>query len=219
MNASKVIEQAKELLKVAKENPEQFKELTKTSEIGLSLSEKAPAANGGQQMRKDDMPHAPNSPEDKAHDVAEGDDSIQHAMKILDTPEKRKAMLEHLRTLESQDQQRSEENREAGEAPQEQSAAPMDKSEVLKIAQGLLAKAKEDPKQFEELTKASAAPAPAAAAMPKPQATKPAAPAMQKPPAMQAKPAMAKCGPMRMSKDEIKADLKSEWKPKYKKEA
>jgi hypothetical protein len=60
------------------------------------------------------MPHSPNSPEDKAHDIVEEDESIKHALSILDTPEKQKKMFEHLRTLQDEAELRSPENEEAG---------------------------------------------------------------------------------------------------------
>lgn len=66
-------------------------------------------------LSKDDMPHAPNTPEDKAHDVIEEDESIKQALAILDTPEKRAKMLEHLRSLSDESQQRSPENQDAGQ--------------------------------------------------------------------------------------------------------
>lgn len=66
---------------------------------------------------KDDMPHEPNSPEDKAHDIVEEGDSIQQALAILDTPEKQKQMFEHLRTLVEQSEHRSDENQEIGQEP------------------------------------------------------------------------------------------------------
>jgi len=159
-------------------------------------------------LKKDDMAHAPNSPQDKAHDVAEHADTMNHAMKILDTPEKQKAMLDHLRTLHEPAQLRSPENAEAGQAPQEHKENPMDKAEIIKAAKELIELAKSEPAKFEEMTKAMAAPAPA------PAMAKPAAPKMQAPrPAMQAKPA----GAARMTKEEIKADCAAPWEPKYRK--
>lgn len=182
MNKKNLLETAKELLKAAQDKPEQF-----------------------QAIKKDDMPHAPNSPEDKAHDVSEDNDSIQHALKILDTPEKQKAMFEHLRTLIGADQQRSEANQQAGETADEQPV--MEKSEIIKLAKSLI-KAAQDPKQFEEMKKSlTAAPAPKMAA-PKMAAPKQAVPAMPKAPKV-GKP---------MTKDEIKADMASDWKPKFRKE-
>lgn len=195
----------------------------KTDAAGLELSEKAPAANGGQEMKKDaitdqmgvassepsmakdDKPHAPNSPQDKAHDVSEHSDTIAHAMKILDTPERQHAMFAHLRTLCDPSQARSEENKEAGMAEGDKK---MDKTEMLKAAKDLLELAKKEPQKFEEMAKAMAAPAPAPAAPKAPAAmAKPAAPKM---------PGMAKPS-MRMSKDEIKADLAKPFTPKHKK--
>ncbi len=198
MNAKQVIEQAKALIKAAQEDPKQFQELTKTFAGDLSLSEKAPAANGGQAMKKDDMAHAPNSPQDKAHDVSEDTDSVAHALKILDTPEKQAAMLAHLRTLCEPSQERSQENKEAGMAEGENK---MDKDQMLKAAKELLNLAKTEPAKFEEMAKGMAAPAPA-----------PAAPKAAMKPAAPAKPAG-----MRMTKDEIKADMAKPWEPKHKK--
>lgn len=79
----------------------------------------APQAGDTAEMVKDDMPHEPNSPEDKAHDVVEEGEHIKHALAILDTPEKQKQMLEHLRSLIEESDLRSTENEEAGKAPKE----------------------------------------------------------------------------------------------------
>lgn len=79
----------------------------------------APQTGDTAEMVKDDMPHEPNSPEDKAHDVVEEGEHIKHALAILDTPEKQKQMLEHLRSLVEQSDLRSPENEEAGKAPKE----------------------------------------------------------------------------------------------------
>lgn len=275
MNAKQVIEQAKELLKAAKENPEQFQELEKarskdqkgvhnahfgaaaesgTSAVGahfapggaspktnawakdkhkekLSELKDMPKPNlpksemdkcgEGMPMKKDDMPHAPNSPQDKAHDVAEHDDSLVHAMKILDTPEKQQKMLAHLRTLHDPDQQRSEANREAGQAPaeKENDMSAMGKAEMIKAAKELLELAKNEPAKFEELTKGL--PQSQAAANATDQAVVKAAPAMAPAPAAPkaaapAAPAKKPAG-MRMTKDEIKADLAKPWAPKHNK--
>lgn len=186
MNQKSALETAKELLKAAQEKPEQF-----------------------QDLKKDDMPHLPNSPEDKAHDVIEEDESIKQALAVLDTPEKRKKMLEHLQTIDAESQQRSEENQEAGETPKEEAKEDlMDKSEMVEAAKQLIALAKNEPAKFEEIVKAMAAPAPA----PAPVAKKP-MPAPKMPSMQMKKPAMAKCGTM--SKEEIKTDLKQEWKPRF----
>ena len=163
-------------------------------------------------MKKDDMPHSPNSPEDKAHDVAEHEHSLNHALKILDTPEKQKAMFDHLKTLHDPSQQRSETNEEAGETPSEERMEHcMDKSEIIKMAKDLI-KAAQDPQKFEEMKKAMSAPPPAAPAThPAPKAPKVSAPS--------AAPKMPKLAPAKvgapMTKDEIKADMASDWKPKF----
>lgn len=172
---------------------------TIASDMGLAQSE----------MKKDDMPHPANSPEDKAHDVSEHTDCIPHALKILDTPEKQKAMLAHLRTLHDPENARSEKNKEIGMAADEKKQ--MSKTEIIAAAKQMIELAKKEPAKFEELTKAMAAPAPApAAAMPKPAAPKAPAPAaMMKP--------KAPAAGMRMSKEEIKADLANGWVPKHKK--
>lgn len=222
MPKKKVLEQAKELLKAAKDNPEQFQELTKA---GKKPEPKMVTNGPGQRgqydktgtfippepkkpLAKDDMPHAPNTPQDKAHDVAEHTDSIPHAMKILDTPEKQKAMLAHLRTLHDPEQMRSPENKAAGETPAEKEGNMGKTEDILKQAKELLKMAKEDPAKFEEISK-TMAPAPAAAPTPKPAG----APMNAKQIYPPAKPSM------RMSKDEIKADLAKPWEPKHKKMA
>jgi hypothetical protein len=177
-------------------------------------------------LKKDDMPHPANSPEDKAHDIVEEDESIKQALAILDTPEKQAKMFEHLRSLSDKESLRSPENQEAGKE--------MEKS-AIEIVKGLLKKSQENPAEFEEMAKALM-PAPATPpAAPKgtakaPAAKMPKAPKMPKSPAAPApqmmkeekkekKEEMEKCGPMKMSKEEIKEDLKKEWKPKFKKES
>ena len=107
----------------------------------------------------------------------------------------------------------------------------MDKKQALETAKALLKAAQEDPKKFEEeLKKASAAPMPAPAtsttapaSMPKPKAPKmppPPKPSVQAPglgkEQLSPTPPVKKCGQM-MTKEEIKADLKKEWQPKFKK--
>jgi hypothetical protein len=108
-------------------------------------------------------------------------------------------------------------NKEASVATEK----PMSKEEVLKAAQSLLKMAKDEPAKFAELTKAMAAPAPAAAPMAKPAAPKmpaPAAPKMPAPAAHMAGAAPAAKpagGPMRMTKEAIMEDLKKPWAPKH----
>jgi len=127
-----------------------------------------------QPVKKDDQPHPAGSPRAEAHNVAEGDESLHHAMKILDTPDKQKAMLSHLRTLHEPSQLRSPQNRVAGGVPPHKPNASMNKvdmpgtsiagagnagplamSETLTAVRDLLKIAKEDPKRFEELRKMS----------------------------------------------------------------
>jgi hypothetical protein len=104
------------------------------------------------------------------------------------------------------------------------SEVPMNKS-VLDIAKELLKAHKEDPKAFEQLTKGMAAPAmapnPSAPKAPPaaPKTAAPKAPAMKAPAAAPKAPMMKEenCGPKMMSKEEIQADIKKEWKPKFKK--
>ena len=244
-------------------------------------------------VKKDDQPHPAGSPHAEAHNVAEGDESLHHAMKILDTPEKQKSMLSHLRTLHEPSAQRSPQNRQAGGMPPQKPSAPpqakpaMQKadmpgtstagagaagmplamSQALKDAQALLKVAKEDPKRFAALRKTSEMGLALAEQQPNPNpmtaeqispstsvkpggakdpnsATKPMT-AEQISPSTSVKPGGSKdpnsctqplteqqinasstkkgemgtkkCGTM-MSKDEIKADLKQDWKPKWKKD-
>ena len=151
-----VLKQAQDLLKVAKESPEQFQELTKAKkpdfdkarvlkqftfastpadrtkanqakadardkkikksdvpaeEQGGAISADPTPAHGVKKsdvptdpqggaissemrkdamaaapMKKDDKPHPAQSAPAQAHNVAEGDESLHHALKILDTP-------------------------------------------------------------------------------------------------------------------------------------
>lgn len=66
-----------------------------------------------QNFEKDDKPHPPGSPEDSAHDVAELNRSISSELKGL-SPEGKKKMLAHLRTLKDADKKRSPDNEKAG---------------------------------------------------------------------------------------------------------
>lgn len=65
------------------------------------------------EFEKDDAPHAPGSPEDSAHDVVEEGASLESEIKDL-SPEERKDMLAHLRTLKDRRKQRSAENKKKG---------------------------------------------------------------------------------------------------------
>ena len=134
-------------------------------------------------------------------------------------------MLTHLHTIHGPAQERSPHNREVGGVPAQKPAhaqanpapahkppahAVMKAEDLLAQAKELLKAAKEDPKQFEVITKAlPAAPAPMA-----PKAPGMAKPAGPKMPGM-GQPAMPKPPGMRMSKEEIKADLAKPWKPKH----
>ncbi len=96
----------------------------------------------------------------------------------------------------------------------------MDKKEILKQVQELLKFAKENPEQFEELVKGSAAPAMAPAPKPSASASKSAtkAPAM-KLPAIKA-PSSRPSAPAMTKKERsamVKAALKEDYKPKFKK--
>jgi hypothetical protein len=240
MGQKSVLEQAKELLKVAKDNPKAFEELSKVHAAApaakpapapkapMNAAPKAPmaapkmpmAAKPAAPMVKDDKPHPPQSPQASAHNVAEGDQSLHHALKILDTPEKQHKMLHHLRSIHEPSQQRSPENRVAGGMPPKAPVEkPMDKKEdVLAIAKELLKAAKADPTQFAELTKMSAVaglstsekePANKTSEIGLALAEKPAAGSAPQP----IQPAK-KC--MKMSKAEIKNDMANGgWKPKH----
>jgi hypothetical protein len=122
MDTKKLLEQAKELLKAAQENPEKFQDLTK-----------------GYSVKKDDKPHPPNSPEDKAHDISEDGEQIAEAAgKVKGDKSK---MFEHLRTLTDTSQERSPKNKKAGE--------PKKKTE----ATALMLNEKEDVEKCGEMSK------------------------------------------------------------------
>lgn len=264
MEKTKILKDVLVLLKAAKSHPEKFADLF-----------------------KDDMPHPANSPEDKAHDVKEEDESLKQALELLNTPEKRSKMLEHLRSLQDESDLRSPENQEVGQESMEKQSNPlftsehekgvhkdygqgkslagkwfrgagqakdaaskirrkdaremhqeklqelkqmpkpnlpkseedmkkkgdkdMNKSEksALELAKELLKAAKEDPTQFEELSKAltpAAAPAPSIGKPPMPK------PSMPKPPKMHAP------GMMKEEKEESKEDESKEHEEKEGKE-
>lgn len=66
------------------------------------------------ELAKDNMPHAPNSPQDKAHDVVEEHQPVKQALAPL-TPEQKSKMLTHLRTLKDKGALRSPANEAAGQ--------------------------------------------------------------------------------------------------------
>jgi hypothetical protein len=109
MEKTKILQDILVLLKAAKSHPKQF-----------------------QQLLKDDMPHPANSPEDKAHDVKEEDESLKQALELLNTPEKRSKMLEHLRSLQDESDLRSPENQEVGQEPMKKQSNPLFASEKTK---------------------------------------------------------------------------------------
>lgn len=255
MNAKDLLKQAKELLKAAKADPKQFEVLDKATaappppaapkaRYGQNTKPtkpmppmpkpsappmKAPSLSPAKPMMKDDQPHAPNSPKDKAHDVAEHMDHMKHALTILNTPEKQKQMLAHLKTLHEPSQLRSPANQHAGMAPGEKHHAPqMNKAELLTQAKMLLKAAQEDPKQFETLKKEEVVNTHGEKSQPeKPLQHKKAEPGMISSDAGKSKAASAKAAvssyknencSYKMSKAEIKEDMKKEWKPKFKKD-
>jgi hypothetical protein len=91
--AKSALESAKELLKQMQENPAAAEELKKA-------------------IYKDDKPHAPNTPQDKAHDVVETHEPLPQAMK--ENKGSQSKLLAYLRTLHNRSQLRSPENRAAG---------------------------------------------------------------------------------------------------------
>lgn len=96
MDSKKVLEMAKTLLKAINENPEGLEE----------------TLNKGY-VKKDDKPHLPNTPEDKAHDVAEDGEKLPEALEQVKGDKSK--MLSHLRTLTDDSKKRSPENKKAGE--------------------------------------------------------------------------------------------------------
>lgn len=174
-----VLEQAQMLLKVAKENPEQFRELGKALTDKEKKSLRSVKGKGSLKC--------PGC--GKQNKGAVNGDWCGHCgNEILGKTG-------------------NKETEEVGMATAEK---PMSKEEILKEAKALLKVAKEDPAKFEEITKAMAAPAPAPMAKP----TAPKAPAAMPAAKM---PAAQKPASMRMSKEEIKADLAKPWEPKHKK--
>lgn len=140
-----ILEQAKELLKTIENDPkalQAFQELIKARseeskhvEMEMSpqddkkkrideLSKRIKACMEKMQkesMDKDDKPHLPGTPEDKAHDVAEEGESVKEAIHDLKdkSTDSKEEMLTHLRSLEDKSQLRSSESRKAGKKPNE----------------------------------------------------------------------------------------------------
>lgn len=140
-----LLDQAKELLKNIESNPEAlkaFQDLVKARakeskhvEMEMSpkedkqkrideLSKRIKACMEKMQkesMDKDDKPHMPGTPEDKAHDVAEEGESVKEGLEGLKdkNPDSKEEMLSHLRSLKDKSQLRSPKNREVGKKPHE----------------------------------------------------------------------------------------------------
>jgi len=94
-----------------------------------SVTVKAPApAPTGKVIMKDDMPHPANSPEDKAHDIAEGQAPAK-AISQLDpkTAETIKKMFNHLRSKKGASWNRSPENKEIGKSEEAEMSKEMSK--------------------------------------------------------------------------------------------
>lgn len=111
MDNKKLLELAQELLKAAKEDPNFIQDLEKASTIKDVYSTKPNKQKAP--ISKDDKPHPANSPEDKAHDIAEDGEKLPEALKEVrgDGAE----MLSHLRTLKDKSKHRSPENKKIGE--------------------------------------------------------------------------------------------------------
>lgn len=82
------------------------------------IAEVKAARSKDEQVQKDDKPHPPGSPEDEAHDVVEFDKKLRDEMKDL-SPEGKRKMLEHLRTLKDKSEWRSYKNQKAGDEKDE----------------------------------------------------------------------------------------------------
>lgn len=65
-------------------------------------------------MVKSDAPHAPSSPEDKAHDIQEQTSSVKSSLDVLNNSSKIREMFKHLRSLKNSNNHRSSENIDAG---------------------------------------------------------------------------------------------------------
>ena len=198
------------LLKTAKADPKAFAELEKAKiDMGLNISQKrVQRASRGNDKAFGGRPEWSSG--DPRNDRVEG---VHTHPTDSFSPPSVKRTLRNLMTLKQMPKPQLTKSEDS-----------MNKS-VLDIAKELLKAHKEDPKAFEQLTKGMAAPAMA----PKPSAPKappaapktaaPKAPAMKAPAAAPKAPMMKEenCGPKMMSKEEIQADIKKEWKPKFKK--
>lgn len=83
---------------------------------GPSFADQVGAAAGraAGTLNKDDKSHAPGSPEDSAHDVVEENSPIGKELMQLETPERMRLMLAHLREKKSEEWVRSHANQQAG---------------------------------------------------------------------------------------------------------
>lgn len=220
MDKSKVLKEVLVLLKAAKENPEQFAELSKggginpqskrhkqgVSVVGGHIRDKADPVIPLKEQREDNVKKLKSMPKANLPKSEKNPDEKEDA-ELGEQVEQ--AVEDHM--LENKDAEEKEGHK-------------IMKKSVLDTAKELLKMAKENPARFEELTKSLA---PAAAPAPKPAMPKAAMPKppVAKQPTMKA-PGMQKeedCTENKqaqgglMTKEEIKADLKQEWKPKFKK--
>lgn len=88
----------------------------------VTVKDTNPAPSPGKVMVKDDKPHPPGSPEDKAHDIVEEHEPIKEAVQDLGSHPAIKKMFEHLRNRQTEG--KSWERSPANEA------AGMDKAEM-----------------------------------------------------------------------------------------
>lgn len=86
--------------------------------------DKPPKMGKVEGMAKDDMPHTPGSPEDKAHDIVEEKQPVKDAVSMMSSAPMVRKMFEHLRSKkENGSWERSPANREMGKSEEMSSGA------------------------------------------------------------------------------------------------
>ena len=95
---------------------EQIKENQAKKSDNMALP--PPAMPPKPDLMKDDQPHPANSPEDKAHDIVEENQSLKDALSALSGSDKMKSMFAHLRELKDKQSLRNPENEAIGQTPE-----------------------------------------------------------------------------------------------------
>lgn len=117
----------------------------------VTVKDSAPSSSG-KVIMKDDKPHPPGSPEDKAHDIVEEHESVKDAVQDLGSHPAIKKMFEHLRNRQSEGKswERSPANEAAGMDKVEEVPRPNDAEPITKPAEGAITASADKPIKISE---------------------------------------------------------------------